>query len=98
MRGRYVVNHSEARLEGVLQNLGIGCLPYFIARAPLEQGLVRAVLTEWEFVAAYQGTAFIQYLPTRYLAPKMRVFIDYLAAHMEADLKPLDRRRLAAGN
>ncbi len=97
VRGRYVVNHSEARLEGVLQNLGIGCLPYFIVRNALEQGLVKAVLTDWEFVAAYQGTAFIQYLPTRYLAPKMRVFIDYLATHLEADLKPLDRRRLAAG-
>ncbi|MEO6920673.1 MAG: LysR family transcriptional regulator [Collimonas sp.] len=93
--GRYVVNHSGARLEGVLQHLGIGCLPYFTARSALEQGLVKALLSDWEFVSAYQGTAYIQYLPTRYLAPKMRVFIDYLAQHLEADLKPAARQRLA---
>lgn len=94
VRGRYAVNHSEARLDGVLQHLGIGCLPYFIVRNALERGLVRAILTDWEFIATYQGTAFIQYLPTRFLAPKMRVFIDHLATQLEADLKPLDRRQL----
>jgi DNA-binding transcriptional LysR family regulator len=93
VNGRYVVNHSEARLEGVLQHLGIACLPHFTARSALEQGLVTALLTDWEFVSTYQGTAYIQYLPTRYLAPKMRVFIDYLVQHLEGDLKSSERQR-----
>jgi len=82
VHGRFIANHSEVRLQGVLQHLGIGCLPYFTARAALAEGLVVPVLADWEFLAAYQGTAFIQYLPNRYLALKMRVFIDYLVQHL----------------
>jgi DNA-binding transcriptional LysR family regulator len=82
VHGRYIANHSEVRLEGVLQHLGIGCLPYFTARSALAEALVVPVLADWEFLAAYQGTAFIQYLPNRYLARKMRVFIDYLVQHL----------------
>jgi len=80
--GRLVVNHSEMRLDGVLQDLGIGCLPLFTARRALADGRVLAVLPDWEFVAAFQGTVYVQYLPTRYLAPKMRVFIDYLVQQL----------------
>jgi len=83
--GRLVVNHSEMRLDGVLQHLGIGCLPQFTARQALADGRVVAVLPDWEFVAAYQGTAYIQYLPTPYLAPTMRVFIDYLVQQLAPD-------------
>lgn len=93
--GRYVVNHSEARLQGVLQHLGIACLPYFTARNAIEQGLVTVLLSEWEFVSSYQGTAYIQYLPTRYLAPKMRVFIDYLVEHLHPESRQAEQPRLA---
>jgi len=86
VRGRFIANHSEVRLDGVLQDLGIGCLPYFTARTALAEGLVVPVLADWEFLAAYQGTAFIQYLPNRYLALKMRVFIDYLVQHLGVGL------------
>lgn len=36
--GRYVANHSEVRLEGALQSLGIASLPEFTARASLASG------------------------------------------------------------
>ncbi|WP_225869937.1 LysR family transcriptional regulator [Glaciimonas sp. PCH181] len=84
VHGRYIANHSGVRLDGILQHLGIGCLPHFTATAALEEGLIVRVLTDWEFLAAYQGTAFLQYLPNRYMALKMRVFIDYLTLHLHS--------------
>ncbi|WP_211091473.1 LysR family transcriptional regulator [Pseudothauera rhizosphaerae] len=81
VRGRYVTNHSEMRLEGVLNHLGIGCLPHFVAAEAIEKGRIVPLLPEWEFEAAYKGTAYLLYPPNRYLAPKFRVFIDWLATH-----------------
>ncbi|MFJ3158534.1 LysR substrate-binding domain-containing protein [Pseudomonas protegens] len=77
-RGRYAANHTGVRLDAVLQHLGIGSLPYFTARHALEQGLIVQVLPEWTFLASYHGGAWLLHSPTRYLPPKLRVFIDYL--------------------
>lgn len=82
VRGRYVVNHSEMRLEGILHHLGIGCLPYFTARAALGDGRVVQVIENWQFIAPYQGTAFALYAPNRFLPPKFRVFIDHLVENL----------------
>lgn len=78
VRGRYAANHTGVRLDAVLQHLGIGSLPYFTARHALEQGLIVQVLPEWTFLASYHGGAWLLHSPTRYLPPKLRVFIDYL--------------------
>ncbi|UXY16119.1 LysR family transcriptional regulator [Chitiniphilus purpureus] len=92
VHGRYVANHSEIRLEGVLQHLGIGCLPHFTADNALQRGEVVEVLPGWEFMGAYRGTAWVLYPPNRYLSAKLRVFIDYLAD----ELAP--RRAVKAGS
>ena len=78
VRGRYAANHTGVRLDAVQQHLGIGSLPYFTARHALEQGLIVQVLSDWTFLASYHGGAWLLHSPTRYLPPKLRVFIDYL--------------------
>ncbi|GAB2787511.1 LysR family transcriptional regulator [Halomonas shantousis] len=78
--GRFVTNHSEARLDGVLEDLGIGCLPVFTAEEALKKGRIVQVLPDWHYVTSYFGMAWILYQPNRYLSPKCRVLIDYLAA------------------
>ena len=79
VRGRYVANHSEVRLDGVLAHLGVGCLPNFTAHEALQRGEVVPVLPDWEFQANYHGTAYVLYPPSRFLPPKCRVLIDHLA-------------------
>lgn len=79
VRGRYVANHSEVRLDGVLAHLGVGCLPNFIAQEALQRGEVVPVLPDWEFQANYHGMAYVLYPPSRFLPPKCRVLIDHLA-------------------
>ena len=76
--GRYICNHSEVRLEGMLNHFGIACLPHFIAAEALATGEAVAVLPDWEYVGAYQGTAWLLSLPNQRLTPKYRAFIDFL--------------------
>ncbi|WP_165698222.1 LysR family transcriptional regulator [Chimaeribacter coloradensis] len=79
VRGRYVTNHSKARLEGVLSHLGIGCLPWFVARDALAAQQVVEVLPQWDYQTSYYGMSWILYHPNRFLPPKCRVLIDFLA-------------------
>lgn len=81
VKGRYVANHSEIRLDAIMAGIGIGCVPDFVARHALADGTVQRVLSDWEFEANYHGTVHILYPPNRFLAPKCRVLIDFLAAH-----------------
>jgi DNA-binding transcriptional LysR family regulator len=85
VRGRYAANHTGVRLDAVLQHLGIGSLPYFTARHALDEGRLVQVLPEWDFIASYHGEAWLLHSPTRYLPPKVRVFIDYLVACMATE-------------
>lgn len=76
--GRYVANHSEVRLEGALNHLGIASLPEFTAAAGLASGELVPVLADWEHLTDYAGMAWLLYPPNRYLPAKLRVWIDFL--------------------
>ncbi|WP_119154623.1 LysR family transcriptional regulator [Caldimonas tepidiphila] len=80
IRGRYITNHSEMRLDGVLHHLGIGSVSHFVARPFLQSGRIVQVLPDWELEVAYRGMAWVMYPPKRQLAPKFRAFIDHLVA------------------
>ena len=82
VKGRFATNHSEMRLDGVLEGFGIGCLPLFTARPALADNRVVQVLPDWHYVTSYFGMAWILYQPNRYLSPKCRVLIDYLVAQV----------------
>ncbi len=82
VKGRYVANHSEIRLDAVLAGMGVGCVPDFVARHALASGQIKRVLADWEFEANYHGTVHILYPQNRFLAPKCRVFIDFLAERL----------------
>ena len=82
VHGRYAANHTGVRLEAILQHIGIGSVPYFTERHALDQGLIVQVLPEWSFIASYHGGVWLLHAPSRYLPPKLRVFIDFLVERM----------------
>jgi DNA-binding transcriptional LysR family regulator len=82
VNGRYAVNHTEMRLGGVLAHFGVGCLPDFVARPAMQQGAIVRVLPDWQLQSAYSGHAYVLYPPNRFLPPKCRVLIDYLAENI----------------
>lgn len=82
VRGRLIVNHSEAMLEAVIAGVGVGLLPDFTARQALACGEISVLFPDWQLHSPYQGTAWLLTLPNRHLPPKVRVLIEYLVAHL----------------
>ena len=81
--GRYIANHTGARLDAAQQGLGIASLPDFVLRGRTADDPLRLVLADWEFAApAYHGSAWLLYPPNRFLPPKVRALIDYLAEQL----------------
>ena len=79
VRGRYISNHSEARLEAALGDIGITVLPQFTAAHALTEGRLREVLPQWRYTGSYQGAAWLLWRQNLHLPPKLRVLIDYLS-------------------
>ena len=84
VNGRLASNHSEVRLNGALNHLGIACLPQFTAARALAQGQLEQVLSDWRYIGAYQGTAWALYPSNRHVPPKLRVLIDFMAQALAA--------------
>lgn len=79
VRGRYISNHSEARLEAALADIGITVLPDFTAAQALAEGRLRQLLPQWRYTGSYQGAAWLLWRQNPHLPPKQRVLIDYLS-------------------
>ncbi|MFW1801872.1 LysR family transcriptional regulator [Acinetobacter nematophilus] len=84
VKGRYSANHTGIRLEAALNHMGIASLPYFVTRQALANNSLVQVLPEWYFKTYYSGDAWLLYPPTRYLAPKLEVFIQFLAQKLKS--------------
>jgi DNA-binding transcriptional LysR family regulator len=69
---------------GRAQHLGIASLPEFTARQALAKGQLVAVLPAWSHLTNYAGTAWLLYPPNRFLARKLRVWIDFLVEALAA--------------
>ncbi|UXI02575.1 LysR family transcriptional regulator [Photobacterium sp. TY1-4] len=82
VKGRYAVNHSQMRLKGVLDGLGIGIFPDFVIKRALEEGSVVEVLSDWTLKGNYQGDIVLQFAQTKFMPARLRVFIDYVSEHL----------------
>ncbi|MDH3473352.1 MAG: LysR family transcriptional regulator [Rhodospirillales bacterium] len=76
--GRLAVNNGDALLSAAVGGFGINFLPSFIAGEALRSGRLERLLPGWR--DAEQSGVYAVYPAGRNLAPKVRVFIDFLAA------------------
>ncbi|WP_022941746.1 LysR family transcriptional regulator [Psychromonas hadalis] len=76
--GPYLVNHSEMRRDAIKQGFGIGSLPDYIAKQAIEAGQLIALLTDWKPQGNYHGNVCLQFVQTKYMPNKNRVFIDFI--------------------
>ena len=79
VNGPLHVDDDEALSQAVLGGLGMGLLPTFIVGKALQCGRLQAVLSEYIPVERH---VYAMYLPTPHLPSKVRVFIDFLVAHI----------------
>ncbi|WP_232801724.1 LysR family transcriptional regulator [Motilimonas sp. E26] len=84
--GRYAVNHSQMRLTGVKEGLGVGIFHDFVIQDALAKGEVVQVLSDWTIKSNYHGAIAMQYPQTKYMPARLRVFIDYVAANLTTKL------------
>lgn len=75
--GNFTVNNSEALREAVLRGLGVALLPTFTVGADLRDGRLQQVLAEYRAHGTFGSDVYAVYLPTRYLSPKVRAFVDF---------------------
>ncbi|MBB5191175.1 DNA-binding transcriptional LysR family regulator [Silvimonas terrae] len=76
-----VVNTIEPLIYMAEQGLGIACLPDFSIRPQLAQGRLVQVLAAH---TRHSGTFRLLWPSSRHLSPKLRVFVDYMSAHLFA--------------
>jgi DNA-binding transcriptional LysR family regulator len=76
--GSYLLNHSEMRRDAIEQGLGIGSLPDYTAQKGVEAGKLIPLLKNWHLQCSYHGDICLQYVQSKYMPNKNRVFIDFI--------------------
>lgn len=74
-----VCNTSEALIEVARAGLGIACLPDFMVREGIAKGELVTVLNNY---IEHQGTFRMLWPSSKHLAPKLRVFIDFMVEEL----------------
>ncbi|MET3578456.1 DNA-binding transcriptional LysR family regulator [Mesorhizobium robiniae] len=74
-----VANTIEPLLLMALQGLGIACLPDVLIREQLKDGTLETVLEDY---VAHVGVMRVLWPSSRYLSPKLRVFVDFMAENL----------------
>jgi DNA-binding transcriptional LysR family regulator len=84
------VNNAEVLRDAAISGRGIALLPTFIAGEALRKGLLRSFLDDYK---APPLTLYAIYPPTRHLAVKVRLFIDFLVERFGSDSAWTEARR-----
>nr|WP_279545404.1 LysR substrate-binding domain-containing protein [Pseudoteredinibacter isoporae] len=79
LKGRLRYNSGEALLDAALKGIGIVQLPDYYVQMHLASGKLRALLEQYQDRS--EGVWGV-YPPNRYLSPRIRMLIDYLAEHL----------------
>lgn len=77
IQARLCTNNGQVLRDAALAGLGICALPTFIVGRELQAGRLGTILPEYSFG---ESAVHALYAPSRYLAAKVRVFIDFLVA------------------
>ncbi|HKA53144.1 MAG TPA: LysR family transcriptional regulator [Candidatus Binatia bacterium] len=75
--GNFRADQAEALRAAVLSGLGVSILPTFLVGEDVRAGALQVVFSG---LVAFTSAVYAVYPPTRHLVPKVRVFVDFLAA------------------
>ncbi|MCW7538005.1 LysR family transcriptional regulator [Aquabacterium sp. A7-Y] len=72
---RYSVTSSLAVRDALREGFGLSLIPYPYVEGDLREGRLQSALDDW---AAVETTLYAVYASRQHLAPKIRVFLDFL--------------------
>jgi DNA-binding transcriptional LysR family regulator len=75
--GNFTANNSEAIREAALKGLGIALLPTFLVMPDLKAARLTQMLADYEIEGAVANDVYALHLPTPYVSPKVRAFVDF---------------------
>ena len=79
LKPRLVTSDLRVRLQAAIQGIGIALLPEQVVSAPLREGLIERVLSEW---SGAKNILHLVYPTPRGMLPSVRSLIDYLMIHV----------------
>ncbi len=85
LKGRLRYNSGEALLDAALKGIGIVQLPDYYLKDHLANGKLHSLLEEHQ---DHSEGVWGLYPQNRYLSPRVRALIDYLAEHLSEDRDP----------
>jgi DNA-binding transcriptional LysR family regulator len=80
--GNYQVNNSEALQEALLQGIGIGRLPTFVASPDIKAGRLIPLFEEYDML---EQSIYAVFLERQYMPAKVRAFIDFAIEYLGSD-------------
>jgi DNA-binding transcriptional LysR family regulator len=83
--GMLMTNSGEALMSAAVHGSGLVLLPYFLVEPALRSGALQSVLDDWQ---APDLGVYLTYTSRRNQPQRVRVLIDWLARHFEA--QPFD--------
>jgi DNA-binding transcriptional LysR family regulator len=76
---RATASTIEPLIDCALNGVGIACLPNFAVDTHVKAGALESILADYMFST---GQMHALWPSTRHLSPKVRVFVDHMAAHL----------------
>lgn len=80
--GNYQVNNSEALREALLQGIGIGRLPTFIAGPDIK---AKRLMNLFESYNMPSTTIYLVFIAREYMPAKIRTFLDFAIEYFGGD-------------
>ncbi|GAB1621055.1 LysR family transcriptional regulator [Agarivorans albus] len=82
VKGNYRVNNSEALREAMLQGLGVGRLPTFVAGPDIVAGRLIKLLDQYQMP---NQSIYAVFSERQFLPAKVRAFVDFAIEHLAAE-------------
>jgi DNA-binding transcriptional LysR family regulator len=84
LKPRLVTSDLRVRLQATIHGIGIALLPEQVVSAPLGEGRIERVLSEW---SGAKNILHLVYPTPRGMLPSVRSLIDYLLIHVPSWLQ-----------
>jgi DNA-binding transcriptional LysR family regulator len=75
---RLIANNSETLMRSILEGVGIGIVPNFLAFPSMARGELQPLLTDWRIHNSTPTALYLLSMPSKMISAKARAYIEFL--------------------